>query len=393
MPPPTHNPAETLLGARRPIDVAALEASLAALPARWAVALLEDAAGAPLQLLVSRNLRALLRRRLADAEPGAPSRRIDYRAVVAAARFARVDSAFEADWVYHECAPRLLPQAYERFGALPPAWFLHIDPDAEFPQYVRTSDLSIASGELLGPVKDRGAAARLIEQINDWFDLCRYHHILTQAPNATACPYKDMGKCPAPCDGSVSMQQYRRLVALSLSTVIDPADHVREHTRRMQAASAELRFEIAARIREYVESLSTLRQGPWRHVRRLRDFNYVAVQPGGGAGRARLFAITAGSIRPLASTVGEVRAGELLRAVLEATMHAEPGPLDEAGRRRVALVAHHLFHPGRSPGRVLPVDALDEATLAAACREAAAPKRAPDAAEADDVAQRELSGG
>ena len=93
--------------------------------------------------------------------------------------------------------------------------------------------------------------------VEDAFDLCRYYNVLVEAPHGKACAYKEMGKCPAPCDGSISLEQYRRLVDWSLATLIDPAQMIRQQTQRMQLAASDLKFEAAAKIKAYIEQLSS----------------------------------------------------------------------------------------------------------------------------------------
>src|SRR5439155_16195446 len=117
----------------------------------------------------------------------------------------RVDSAFEADVVYLAAARELFPRTYRGMIGFRPAWFVHVNPEHNFPRYVKTIDATTRAGLLLGPLEDKHDAARLIEIIEDSFDLCRYYHVLVEAPNAMACAYTQMGKCPAPCDGSISM--------------------------------------------------------------------------------------------------------------------------------------------------------------------------------------------
>src|SRR5205807_1860255 len=115
-----------------------------------------------------------------------------------------------------------------------PAWFVHVNPDANFPRYTKTIDLTTKTGVLIGPVEDKHAAARLIQLAEDSFDLCRYYNILVESPNARACAYKEMGKCPAPCDGSITMDQYRAMVSASANTLVVPAPFVRERKIQMQ---------------------------------------------------------------------------------------------------------------------------------------------------------------
>ena len=53
-----------------------------------------------------------------------------------------MDSAFEADWLYYEAARALFPQTYRGMAGFRPAWFLHVNPDAAFPRYTKTTDLT-----------------------------------------------------------------------------------------------------------------------------------------------------------------------------------------------------------------------------------------------------------
>ena len=133
--------------------------------------------------------------------------------------------------------------------------------ETHFPRYVKTTDLTIRTGELIGPIEDKHAANRLIELVESCFDLCRYYNILVESPNGKACAYKEMGKCPAPCDGSISIEQYRRMIEWSAKVLADPAEYIREQTRRMQSAAAELRFETASKIKAYIDELSQLAKG------------------------------------------------------------------------------------------------------------------------------------
>jgi hypothetical protein len=342
-------------------------------PAKWAVYLMSDSEDRPVQLLCVKNLRNSLKRRLGlDGEDAAPSKRVNYRELVRRVSWRRVDSAFEADWAYYEAARLVFPESYRGMVGFRPAWFIHINPSTDFPRYTKTIDLTIGTGELLGPLEDKHAAARLIQLMEDAFDLCRYHQILVQSPSATACAYKEMGKCPAPCDGSISLEQYRRLVDLSVQTLIDPAQTLRQQTARMKAAAAELQFESAAKIKAYVEQLSQLGKGPFRHVARLRDFCYLSLQhgPRPERGEAKVFLITPGRIEPILGLINEqTRPEEILRAALESAERRPAGAIDATGAERIGVVAHHLFSAKHSHGVFLRMDLLDEPAIAKGLRE------------------------
>jgi excinuclease UvrABC nuclease subunit len=366
------------------------EAFLKTVPARWAVYLLVDANDQPVQLLCVKNLRYSLEHRLGPGED-APSKRVNYREIVRKVHYRRVDSAFEADWLYLEAARAVFPATYHGMLGFRQTWFVHVDPESPFPRFVKTNDPAARSGVLIGPVEDKHAAARLIELIEDLFDLCRYYNILTEAPHGRPCAYKEMGKCPSPCDGSISMDQYRRLVEWATQVVVDPAQAVREHSQRMQAAAAELRFESAGKIKAYIDQLSLLGKGSFRHVRRIEDFRYLTLQRGPGEGKARVFLILPGRIEEIADLIAEpARPSELLRLALEAAETWQPAELDPAGVERIAVASHHLFQP-KGQGVFLPLESIDEKSLTRAYRELKKQKPVEEGETAEGMV-RELGG-
>jgi excinuclease UvrABC nuclease subunit len=346
-----------------------LDAFLKLAPAKWVVYLLADEADRPVQLLCVKNLRYSLKRRLGGDETIGPSRRVNYREIVRRVHWRRVDSAFEADWLYYEAARVLFPQTYAGMVGFRPAWFVHVNPQADFPRYTKTTELVRQAGTLFGPVEDKHAAGKLVQLIEDAFDLCRYHNILVESPRGLACAYKEMGKCPAPCDGTISMSQYRQLVQFSAGVLRDPAEYIREQENRMHAAATELHFETAGKIKHFVEQLTQLQKGPTRHVRRMEDFAFVSVQRGPRGGTAKVFLVTPGGIEEILGLVGEtIHPGQVLRVALERAAERETGVPDATAAERLGVAAHHLFY-GKSGGTFLGLETLDEKALARAHRE------------------------
>jgi excinuclease UvrABC nuclease subunit len=347
---------------------------LKGVPAKWVVYLLSDADDRPVQLLCVKNLRYSLERRLGGDEAALEvSKRVNYREIVRRVHWRRVDSAFEADWVYYEAAREIFPRTYRGMVGCRPAWFVHVNPDSPFPRYVKTTDLA-KPGVLLGPLEDKHAAAGLIEMVEDAFDLCRYYNILTVSPNAKACAYKEMGKCPAPCDGTVSMRQYRSLVDWSARSVVEPLPLIRDHTRRMQQAAGELRFEMAAKIKALIDQLGRLGKGRFRHVAMLKDFQYLSLQNGPREGLAKVFLVTLGRVDEIAGLVAEpTSSADLLRLALQSAADRQAEKVDPVGAERIGVVARHLF-AGKNRGVFLRLDSIDEKAVAKGYRDLARSK-------------------
>ncbi len=345
------------------------EAFLKTVPAKWVVYLLADQQDQPIQLLCVKNLRYSLKRRLGGDESVGPTRRVNYREIVRRVRWTRVDSAFEADVCYHDAARRLFPQSYQGMVGFRPAWFVHVNPDAVFPRYIKTNDLLIPGGELLGPIEDKHSANRLIELVESCFDLCRYYNILVESPAGKPCAYKEMGKCPAPCDGSISIQQYRRLIQWSAAVLADPAECIREQKARMTSAAANLKFEIAARIKSYIDELSQLGKGPYRHLAKLAGFQFLSFQRGPREQTSKVFLITPGQIEQVQCVIHEnFKPSEILRLAL-AKAADQPSQLDPPGVERIGIVASHLFSVKNSQGVFLPLAHVDEKSVFKAYRD------------------------
>ena len=331
---------------RDQIEIAAdagWQIALRQVPARWAVALLEGEDQTPIQLLCLRNLRRGLSHRI--QEQGA--RKVDWKQIVRRVRWQRVGSAFEADWIYLSAVRRFFPQSWSDLVNWGEAQFVHVDVAAQHPHYVRTSDVSRRCGIRIGPFPQRAAANQFIELICDAFDLCRYPHILEQSPHGKACAYKEMGKCPAPCDGSISMESYRAVVDSSVNALIDPAARVAEQRSRMEQAAAEMRYETAAAIKGDMEKWKQLGKGAFAFARPIEKLAFVTVQPAVPPALRSIYLVRPGSVRRVACLLAEPANVDDLMEVIGVLMQEKEEPADPA---ILSLLARHLFAGKRAEG-------------------------------------------
>ncbi len=316
------------------------------LPAKAGVFLLEDETGATLALTITADVRRAVRTRLTEPNP---RRSVDPH-MVRVIRAITVGSAFEAEWVYLQLARERLPHSYRGMLDRWRGWFVHGHPNARFPRWVKTSNPGSPptgrKGVYLGPFPDKHAAQRFMELLDNAFDLCRYHHLLIEAPNATACVYKEMGKCPAPCDGSVSMESYRAQVSDAVrfaSTPIEEYRHALE--QRMGEAGAATDFEAAQSIRRQLERTAGAAKPEFRFVDRLERFLFLAVLPSEKADWARLILINGGRIEPIADAPIDAGAAALeeIITVIEGRIESTPFELNAAAVENIGLVCQHLF--------------------------------------------------
>ena len=323
---------------------------LAELPAKSGVLAIEDASGHTVALSATANLR---RTALTKLQPPAadskPTRQIDYRAIARRLRGLRVGSAFEADWAWLQHARLRMPQTYRAALDRWQAWFVQCNPDTEFPQFIKTAHASVelpATTVHVGPFPEKHAAGRYIEMLEDAFDLCRYHHILIQAPRGSPCAYKEMGRCPAPCDGTVPLDQYREQVHAAIEFASSPVERWRaDEESSMQQASQSLNFEKAQRHRQRLERTSISLRPEFAYVNRLERFAFIAVMPGPTKKLARVFLIRGGWIDCMGDVAGEAGDEDFSRLCDEIYSRLQPQAVDYCGAaiENIGLTCWHLF--------------------------------------------------
>lgn len=311
--------------------------------------LLVDGAGRRVQLAGTGRLRETLTKRLApvgrpsDAGTDTHGPQLDLLAVTRTVYWSGAQSQFEQFYRYARVARALDPAGYRQELAFQPAWFLHVDAAQKFPEFRRVRRLFERAGQYLGPFRDRSAAGLFAETLIDLFSLCRHYDILRRAPEGTACAYKQIGKCPAPCDGSVGLDRYAASITHAVEAAAGRNPAIRDDwAARMHHAGTELDFERAAALKKQLEKLDGLRTGHFRFVAPAEDFNYVVIQRHRGRKTLRPFFVRRGVIVP-----GEPFAVREARDRLpqwSEVMAAPPPQTDPEVRADcIALVTHFLF--------------------------------------------------
>jgi hypothetical protein len=275
------------------------------------------------------------------------TKQIDYAAVVRRVRWRGVFSRFEANFTYLENARVRMPGSYRPLIRHWRAGWVSVNLADAHPRFV-ASDRPSGAGRSFGPFPTPRAARQQIDMLEDLFDLCREHAILVQAPHGSACAYKQMGRCPAPCDGSVTMDDYRRQIGRACEYLTQPRQRwADELTRQMQSAAAELNFELAGRIKRQVEAVrASAESGADRLIAPLEAFAFLSVQRGAKKGSVRLFVVLPGVIEPLGEFGPKDLAAQLetvLPRVQQAATTPSTAPQSAAESERIALAGWSLY--------------------------------------------------
>ena len=132
--------------------------------------------------------------------------------------------------------------------------------DISFPILEVAREPAAGHSVCIGPVRGRGAAAELVEQLNSLFGLRHCGRALPRRQSPSA--YGQMGRCISPCLGDLDPNLYRERLEQALRLFVEPHDGGRAllaHVdAQMHAASAEQQFERAATLRRRQARLESL---------------------------------------------------------------------------------------------------------------------------------------
>ncbi|MCG3136616.1 MAG: UvrABC system protein C [Phycisphaerae bacterium] len=367
------------------------------LPAQGGVYALTSTEQQLILLSFGENLRRILQHRWSAAESTEQrTKRADLADITRAIWWTPTFSTFETSLRFLEIAHLFYPQNYRQMVNFGPAWYLTLDLQNRLPHWQATADPQIGRTCCVGPFPIRSTAEELVHGLEDQFDLCRYHHILEQTPHGQACSYAEMGRCPAPCNGSIPLEDYFRQLQVSADFVLqEPPTWLTTLQTRMAAAAQQRAYEQAARLKDQLQNAHRL-YNRWKALpRQLGDHRYLVVQRA-GTGRSR--------VRPFFCAVGQIIAGDPVslkepRTSVRAKTENEhpphslssavpdwirrlqeiplPNPEEPLLRERMWLLSHFLWKRDTTPGIILQFSELPEpATLATMIREAYSPKPA-----------------
>lgn len=136
--------------------------------------------------------------------------------------------------------------------------YLRVTLEEDFPRLLVARRAKNDGSKYFGPYPTVGGMRRAIELLRDVFPL-RSCAGARFRPHQRACLNAHIGRCPAPCEGRVSCGQYRAMVEQLLQFLQGKTTALlKEEQAAMDSASAELRFEDAARHRDRLQALTAL---------------------------------------------------------------------------------------------------------------------------------------
>jgi len=137
--------------------------------------------------------------------------------------------------------------------------YIKVTAQESFPRVFVTREVRNDGSRYFGPFTEVGPLRQALEVIKRLYTVrsCRYD-LLREAPDRPCLDYH-IGRCLAPCIGLQSQESYGEMIQEILRILAGDTEALQEEVEsRMQEASADLRFEDAARMRDVARGLGTI---------------------------------------------------------------------------------------------------------------------------------------
>ena len=152
----------------------------------------------------------------------------------------------------------------------------------QFPRVYRTRRIVFDGSEYFGPFPKPQQIDLYLKLIEKHFRLCKYRG--SQKPRAYPCLDFHMGRCAGACCGRISREDYLKIVDGVRKLLSGRSEELtRELGEAMKAASEELDFERAARLRDQIKAVQELFSQQRVMEISEADRDYVALAPCGDA--------------------------------------------------------------------------------------------------------------
>lgn len=136
--------------------------------------------------------------------------------------------------------------------------YIEVTMSEEFPRVIRTREVKRDENRYFGPYSDSTAVWRILKMIDEMYPLkkCSTLHF---PENTRPCLNYFIGKCKGICVGKADREEYLEMIRDILGILGGrDAGVIRKLERKMMEASDVLKYEEAAKYRDYIRALRSL---------------------------------------------------------------------------------------------------------------------------------------
>ncbi len=198
------------------------------------------------------------------------------------------------------------------------------------PQILKYRGSKKAEGDYFGPFANAGAVTRTLDTLQKAF-LLRTCEDSVYEHRTRPCMLHQIKRCAAPCVGLIDKNEYTALADQAAAFLRGKAVTLhQELAEEMEAASAAMEFEKAARLRDRIRSLAVVRNSQTINPDGIEEADVFAVALEGGQSCVQVFFIRAGQNWGASAFYPrhekEASAEDILAAFLVQFYDARPAP-------------------------------------------------------------------
>ena len=141
--------------------------------------------------------------------------------------------------------------------------FVKITLNEPFPRIIVTRDYVRDGSRYFGPFTDTKSLRMTLRNLEWIFPVrtCSRQIPADRIKYQKACINYQLGKCPAPCIGAISQEEYRQIVKRQMRFLEGHHDEIIEEFKtEMNNLSEELKFEEAAKLRDRIQAIEHIQK-------------------------------------------------------------------------------------------------------------------------------------
>jgi DNA polymerase-3 subunit epsilon len=194
--------------------------------------------------------------------------------------------------------------------------FIKVDVASDFPRVMATREVKADGSRYFGPFSSRRAVDAMIEVIHKLFPVRTCTRALPpHAKPSEPCLRYHMGRCPAPCRGTASREDYRAVVQDIVAFLSSQRDDALDILRQqMWRAADRNEFEKAAALRDAIRMADQVLLGQKLITGAIEANNLLIAYPSAEPGHAEMFLVRHGRLAEQRRVVGDL---ESASAVLD----------------------------------------------------------------------------
>lgn len=160
--------------------------------------------------------------------------------------------------------------------------YIKVDLSADFPKFIHTRKLVKDKCRYFGPIT-QGGSKSFLEILGAAFPTVTCNFNFNKLPkNFRPCLNYHIGRCPAPCVGKISKQDYRKTVDKAVAFLSGEDEEVKQVLYgKMMLASEKMQYEQALTYKRYLQLIDKISQQRIAVLNKFVDYDMFAAASNG----------------------------------------------------------------------------------------------------------------